>query len=284
MPIGSIGSIIRSFTITNSPPVSYPPASLGGIAGEIRAQIIDDPITNLIDGVARLTAGEVTNVLMLAAQRAAITRAGIRLPAGQPAQVFISVVNNPVQPGTPPTVLGTFRTSDATIFSWDVSVQKARTALFFSNPLASGVLPPELAGKALSTRTVGFLAQSLYPPGIIGTAPGPLLGLQELYSLIPVNVTNPLNGVCFTATNPPPSAPDPNLPNGITIFPGGFPLYRNGKLIGAIGVSGDGVDQDDLIAASGTIEFLPPIAIRADQIIFRGARLPYAKFPRNPSL
>ena len=44
---------------------------------------------------------------------------------------------------------------------------------------------------------------------------------------------------------------NPNLPNGITIFPGGFPLYRNGVLIGAIGVSGDGVDQDDIISASG---------------------------------
>ena len=282
--IGAIGSAVPPFAITNSPPVSYPTASLGGIVGEIRAPIIDDPITNLIDGVARLTAGEVTNILTLAAQRAAITRAGIRLPAGQPAQVFISVVNNPDNPNTPPAVLGTFRTSDATIFSWDVSVQKARTALFFSNPLAAGSLPPELIGKALSTRTVGFLAQSLYPPGIPGTAPGPLLGLQEQFSLIPVNVTNPLNGVYFTAANPPPTAPDPNLPNGITIFPGGFPLYRDGKLIGAIGVSGDGVDQDDLIAASGTIHFLPPIAIRADRIVFRGARLPYAKFPRNPSL
>jgi uncharacterized protein GlcG (DUF336 family) len=252
--------------------------------GEMRAPIIGDPITNLIDGVARLTASEVTNILTLAAQRAAITRAGIRLPAGQPAQVFISVVNNPNQPGTAPTVLGTFRTRDATVFSWDVSVQKARTALFFSNPLTAGALPPELIAKALSTRTIGFLAQSLYPPGIAGTAPGPLLGLQEQYSLIPVGVTNPLNGVYFASANPPPITSDPNLPDGITIFPGGFPLYRNGKLIGAIGVSGDGVDQDDLIAASGTVKFLPPDSIRADQIIFRDARLPYAKFPRNPSL
>ena len=102
--------------------------------------------------------------------------------------------------------------------------------------------------------------------------------------MIPVGVANPLNGVYFTAANPPPTAPDANLANGITIFPGGFPLYRNGNLIGAIGVSGDGVDQDDLIAASGTVNFPAPSAIRADQIIFRGARLPYAKFPRNPSL
>ena len=102
--------------------------------------------------------------------------------------------------------------------------------------------------------------------------------------MIPVGVTNPLNGVYFTVTNPPPTAVNPNLPNGITIFPGGFPLYRDGQLIGAIGVSGDGIDQDDLIAAAGTVNFLPPPAIRADQFKIRGARLPYAKFPRNPSL
>jgi len=44
------------------------------------------------------------------------------------------------------------------------------------------------------------------------------------------------------------------------------------------------VDQDDLIATSGTVNFLAPMAIRADQFIYSGMRLPYAKFPRNPSL
>jgi hypothetical protein len=141
-----------------------------------------------------------------------------------------------------------------------------------------------LQNKALSTRAIGFLAQSMYPPGIQRKPPGPLLGLQEYFSLLPTGVTNILDGVYFTASNPPLTAPDPNLPNGITIFPGGFPLYRNGVLIGAIGVSGDGVDQDDLIAASGTVNFLAPMEIRPDRIIYRGTRLPYAKFPRNPSL
>jgi uncharacterized protein GlcG (DUF336 family) len=270
MPLGSAGVEVPPYDITNSPPVSYPSLALNGVAGELRAPIIDDPLPNPIDGEARLTAAEVTSILGLAAQRAAITRAGIRLPRGQSALVFISVVNNPDSPGTPPTVLGTFRVGEATIFSWDVSVQKARTALFFSD-----------TNRAYSTRTVGFLAQNLYPPGINGTAPGPLLGLQEQFSLLPAGVTNVLNGVVLTA---PLATPGPNLPNGITIFPGGFPLYRNGKLIGAIGVSGDGVDQDDIIAASGTVNFLPSDAIRADRIIFRGIRLPYAKFPRNPSL
>jgi uncharacterized protein GlcG (DUF336 family) len=171
------------------------------------------------------------------------------------------------------------------MFSWDVAVQKARTALFFSSPLGAGLLPPELQNKALSTRAIGFLAEMNYPPGIQRKPPGPLLGFQEYFSLFPFGAaTNVLNGVYSPPVIPPLTAPDPNLPNGITIFPGGFPLYRNGVLIGAIGVSGDGVDQDDIIAASGTVNFLAPTEIRSDQIIYRGTRLPYAKFPRNPSL
>ena len=221
-------------------------------------------------GAARLTAPEVSNILATAANRCRTTRAGIRLPRGVAAQVFISVVNNPNANGVPPTVLGTFCTSpDTTRFSWDVAVQKARTAVFFS-----------ATNRAYSARTVGFLAQEFYPPGINGTQPGIFLGLQEKFSAFPANVTNPLNGALVTNA---PSV-NPNLPNGITIFPGGFPLYRNGALIGAVGVSGDGIDQDDLVAASGTVNLLALAGTTADNFIYRGARLPYAKFPRNPSL
>jgi hypothetical protein len=63
-----------------------------------------------------------------------------------------------------------------------------------------------------------------------------------------------------------------------------LPLYRNGVLVGAIGISGDGVDQDDIVAASGTHDFLAPTSIRSDQFFFRGTRLPYVKFPANPGL
>jgi uncharacterized protein GlcG (DUF336 family) len=224
-------------------------------------------------GTARLTATEVTNIIEAAANRARTTRAGIRLPRGRQAQVFITVVNHPNSDGVAPAVLGTFCTSpNATRFSWDVAVQKARTVLFFS-----------ATNRAYSTRTVGFLAQSLYPPGISGTQPGLFFGLQERFSIITpasITATNPVNGAVFTTE----TSVNPNLPNGITIFPGGFPLYRNGVLIGAIGVSGDGVDQDDIIGASGASLFPSPESIRADRTQYRGARLPYAKFPRNPAL
>ena len=261
------GSAANDFPIRGAPaPFPYQRATFGGVQGQIRQPIISDPLPGTINGRARLSAGEVASIINFAADRARTTRAGIRLPIGSQMQVFISVVNFPNQPGMTPTVLGTFRTGEATLFSWDVAVQKARTALAYSN---NG------NRLAMSTRTVGFLAQSHYPPGIDADNPGPFFGQQEIFSGLLGTAPN-------VTVNPNPQI-NPALPNGITIFPGGFPLYRNGQLIGAIGVSGDGVDQDDIVGASGTHDFLTPDAIRADQTVFRGARLPYAKFPRDPT-
>ncbi len=269
------GTNLPPYTLMASPtPYNYPMAMFGGETGELRQPVTNDTSTvPLPNGTARLTAAEVTNIITAAANRARTTRAGIRLPRGQAAEVFITVVNNPNSAGVPPTVLGTFRTSpDATLFGWDVAVQKARTAVFFSS-----------ANYAFSTRCVGFMGEEFYPPGIDGTEPGLYFGLQEEFSIVtptPVQATNPVNGAVFTTyTNV-----DGNLPNGITLFPGGFPLYRNGVLIGAVGVSGDGVDQDDIISASGDSLFLAPVPIRTDQYQYRGALLPFAKFPRNPGL
>ena len=56
-------------------------------------------------------------------------------------------------------------------------------------------------------------------------------------------------------------------------------------LIGGLGVSGDGVEQDDLVTFGGTRAapiFEPPAQIRADQRFVRGVRLPYLKFNRRP--
>ena len=250
----------------------YPVETFGGLQGEVRQPITNDPLPGTINGQARLNETEVRSIINYAADRARTTRAGIRLPIGTHMEVFITVVNNPNQSGVAPTVLGTFRTGEATMFSWDVAVQKARTALYYSNRDLLGL------GRniALSTRTVGFLAQSHYPPGIDADHAGPFFGQQEMFTCLSGTLANvkPITSGCSL---------DGNLPNGITIFPGGFPLYRNGVLIGAIGISGDGVDQDDIVGASGTHNFLAPDSIRADQFVFRGARLPYAKFPRDPN-
>jgi uncharacterized protein GlcG (DUF336 family) len=258
------GAAAPGFLVMGAPvPFAYPIATFGGVQGEIRQPIMGDPILTPIGTTPRLTAAEVASIIDFAAARARTTRAGIRLPIGVPMQVFITVSNFPNNPAIPPTCLGAFRTGEATLFSWDVAVQKGRTAVGFSNN-----------SLAMSTRTVGFLAQTKYPPGLDVQDRGPYFGLQEQFSGF--NRAALPNYVLDT------SGLDARFPNGITIFPGGFPLYRNGQLIGAIGISGDGVDQDDIVGASGTQPFLAPISIRADQFAYLGARLPYAKFPRDP--
>ncbi len=73
--------------------------------------------------------------------------------------------------------------------------------------------------------------------------------------------------------------------NGIVFFPGSTPLYLDldpTKLIGGFGVSGDGVDQDDVVTAGGQVGFEAPASIRVDQFPVAGVRLPFQKFNRNP--
>jgi hypothetical protein len=82
------------------------------------------------------------------------------------------------------------------------------------------------------------------------------------------------------------------LANGIQIFPGAVPIYRGDQLIGAIGVSGDGIDQDDMVAflgvaRSGLTGAAPqnaPTNRRSDQLVPSGARLRYVSCPQAPFL
>jgi uncharacterized protein GlcG (DUF336 family) len=62
---------------------------------------------------------------------------------------------------------------------------------------------------------------------------------------------------------------------GLIEFPGGMPLYRNGELVGGIGVSGDGVEQDENVAEAGAKGFEAPKSIRVDTVTNNG--VPYTK-------
>jgi uncharacterized protein GlcG (DUF336 family) len=83
------------------------------------------------------------------------------------------------------------------------------------------------------------------------------------------------------------------LGNGLQIFPGSVPIYRNGTLVGGVGVSGDGVDQDDMIAflglnnasqALGGAIGNAPADRRADALLPQGTRLRYVQCPQAPFL
>ncbi len=249
-------------------------------------------------GAGGLTIEDVTRIIGQAAAQASTTRAAIRLPIGTAARVTISVVD------TSGAILGIFRSVDAPVFGFDVSVQKARSAAFFSDPSAalsltqagldSYVAAAAADGLALdgsvafSTRAVGFLSQPVFPPG--GIAPfsnGPFskplgdwsvfnTGLQLDEYLTPPGASLFMASCAGTSL--------PGLSNGMTIFPGGFPLYKGGLLVGAIGISGDGIDQDDLIGFLGHAGFEAPANMRSDTVRVRGVALPYVVFPRHPNL
>ena len=290
------GAVDPMFPIRSAQPSQFTPAVVGGIAGEVDTRFFPFFASPTVTANS-LTAADVNTIISHAAQQANITRAAIRQPLGSNARVTVAVVD------TNGVVLGAFRQQDAPVFGFDVSVQKARTAAFYSSANAGAALRAagfgtyvdraaadglQLNGSvAFTDRAGGFLHRPFFPDGINNTAAGPFshelnewsvfnVGLQ--LDLIKVNLQTVLSGGFAPCTS------IPTLPNGIQIFPGSMPLYKNGVLVGAIGISGDGVDQDDLIAAAGGAGYAPPVAIRSDQVFVRGVRLPFLKFPRSPNL
>jgi uncharacterized protein GlcG (DUF336 family) len=298
--------------------------------------------TDSPSGAAPLTTAEVTSLLQNAFTIMSTARAQIRNPLNSPAQVTISVVDTN---GVP---LGIVRAPDAPMFGIDVSLQKARTANFFSNASAASDLtnntdpggygssvnraadirsfvaavqsflgvPTALTGQtAFSTRSVAGLARPLFPDGQVSGPPGPLSRPISEFSIFATGIqtalvdSNLMNAVAAVEGAPgapslatrcgftPDEVPGQNrVQNGFQIFAGGEPIYRNGVLVGAIGVSGDGTSQDDMIGflgingaatATGTIENAPA-AIRADQLIINQGggtnRVLYINCPVSPFL
>lgn len=301
---------------------------------------------------------EVREIIRQALATANRARAQIRRPLGSQARVSISVVD------TRGTILGIARTRDAPIFGLDASLQKARTAAFFSSseaadaltsvppaaylnqtvftPGTSDLRPPlrtvDIGGYvtaardflgsptaladgafAFSDRAGGNLSRPFYPDGIDGTPPGPFSKPAGRWSVFSVGLQLDLvynaviNHVAFVAgivpddvgrnctgvvgIDDPPNlfsqpAPLSQVANGIQIFPGSVPIYRGSQLVGGIGISGDGIDQDDMIGFLGLHlagEQLggfgnAPAEIRADQLTPMGVRLRFINCPQTPFL
>lgn len=209
-----------------------------------------------------LTLDQVHQIIQNTIATGNLTRAAIRLPPGVRARFVIAVAD------LNGSLLALYRMPDATVFSVDVAVAKSRNVIYFSGTPNPSDLPGVPQGTAVTNRTIDFGGQPLFPEGIDGTQPGPF------FPLFLKDLANP----CTQG-----SQPKNANQNGIVFFPGSVPLYLNGKLVGGLGVSGDGVDQDDYAAAGGAVGFEAPLNIRADNIFIRSVRLPYQKFPRNPT-
>jgi uncharacterized protein GlcG (DUF336 family) len=295
IPFGSLPGIATS-PILGAQPSQFTPAMVGGIAGEVDTRFFPFIASPTVTANS-LTAADVGTIIAHGAQQANITRAAIRQPLGSNARVSIAVVD------TNGVVLGLFRTSDAPVFGFDVSVQKARTAAFMSRANAGALLTGagfgpyvsraaadnvQLGGSvALSDRAIGFLHRPFFPDGINNTAAGPFSTPIDQWSVFNLGLQSDLIKTSLQTILAGGSAPCsslPNLSNGLQIFAGSIPLYKNGELVGAIGISGDGIDQDDLIAAAAAAGYAPASSIRSDQFFVRSVRLPFVKFPRSPNL
>ncbi len=224
-----------------------------------------DLITPAAGPLGGLSAAEVTQILDNAEATANTTRAAIRLPLGSKARMVIAVAD------LDGTIIGLRRMQDSTVFSIDVAASKARNMVYFNSAVRTAAdLNGVPLGTAVTNRTISFGAQPLYPPGIDGSSAGPFFNLYTM------DLANPCTqGFQGGAAN--------SNKSGIVFFPGSAGLFRNGALVGGLGVSGDGVDQDDYVTSGGTKGFEAPANIRADQIMDQGVRLPYFKFPRNPT-
>jgi uncharacterized protein GlcG (DUF336 family) len=240
----------------------------------------------------------VTNIIDNGIAQAEVTRAAIRLPLNTNTEMTFAVTD------LDGNIVGLYRMPDATVFSIDVAVAKARNVAYYANPAE---LQPEdnpgiPVGTAITNRTIRYLADPNFPEGINGTPPGP-------YSILNDGGVNPTNGLQVGAPLPASAFtsvmghdvfnPETNFhqtgdlanQNGIIFFPGSAPLYLDtpdgatGELIGGFGVSGDGVNQDDVVTAAGAMQNGVPQSIpRADQTFVRGVRLPYQNFDRNPDI
>jgi uncharacterized protein (TIGR03437 family) len=286
------GAVVAPFSIRPQQASTFSPLTLGGVPGRVDSRFFP------FRASAQLTASEINTIITQAAQQAYRTRAAIRRPLGSPAEVNISVVD------LNGNVLGLFSTIDAPIFGFDVCVQKARSALFFSSATAGARLRTAGFGRyvdaaatdgvrldgsiAFSDRGVGFLTRPFFPDGIEDTLNGPFSRPYSEWSPfnngLQIDLVAPrLVALLSTGTNGACTA-IPALPNGIQIFAGSVPLYKNGVMVGAVGISGDGIDQDDIIASTGSVGFEAPPNLRSDQFFVRGIRLPFVKFPRHPNL
>lgn len=235
---------------------------------------------------------EVQQIIEKAIDAAQEVRAAVRLPISSQTRMVFAITDLDGE------VVGLYRMQDATVFSLDVAVAKARNVRYLSD--ATAIQPADMVdgldpGVAVTNRTVRFLAEPRFPNGVDGSEPPQFSTLRNpsVDSDTAENSGMPAAAAQFDSvlgydafhvgTNFRDSTTPLEHQNGVVFFPGSTPLYRDGELIGGFGVSGDGVDQDDVVTFLAAGDFLPGVGTtRADQVTVDGVRLPYMKFLRNP--
>lgn len=301
------------------------PDSHAALAGTSDAYWLVPPRSSL--SATAFAAAEVESVLEACKAAALATESGLRLPGGSPTRVVAAVVDLDgvvlgllrmddaalfgVEAATAKARAAAYYSNPLAQDSGDVpgpnpGLHPLRN-VFASDPAALAILLDPAQGIAVSTRTLAFLSHPYFPPGVVTpTSPyafpppgtvGQIDPSDPAFEGGPLYVLALENRKPFRfaqlafapAINDNPTPPN-DTQNGLVLAPGGFPLYRDGALIGALGVAGDAPAQDERAAYLGILQaqqslgftLMPPPEIRAEQFDYAGIALPYAKLPQNP--
>ena len=239
----------------------------GGIVGSLTSAPPPPPVPGL-------TPADVTALVQTAAQ------------AADPNTMVIAVVDRSGnilgvyrKPSAPALATGNF---SAQVDVNELAVSLARTGAFFSNDQAP-----------LSSRTVRFISGIHFPPGIVNSSNAPLYGIENT------------NRGCTLSTNfiagesVPPARSisgataglgiatgkvDVNDSDQTAVNPGGVPLFRNGTLVGGIGVAGAAPDVAEFAAyAAATSNGFGPTPAPPGVVFIGGVALPFVNQTTPPA-
>jgi len=287
-PKNLVDQVNKSFSVGTGNPNSGSnrPVNAGGATLLTGSPAPDGWLVTPHAGVG-ITGTQVQQIINQGIIEANKTRAQIR-PLGFTTRMVFGVSDSAGE------VVGLYRMPDAPVFSINVAVTKARNTAYYNDPaqlLAVDQLPGLEKGVAFTARTMRYLALPRFPEGVNTAPPGVWSILNDpgvsrdtaLNTGAPRPISSFTSVLGFDAFHP-----NTNFhkfganSSGIVFFPGSSGVYTSGTIVGGFGVSGDGVDQDDVVTFGGIRGFAAPSAIQADQYFFRGVRLPYFKFNRNP--
>src|SRR4051794_27059395 len=183
------------------------------------------------------------------------------------------------KPDSPANYLGNFGNQ---VDVNDLAVGLARTASFFSNNQAP-----------LSSRTVRYISGVHFPPGIRYTPVAALYGIEN------TNRGCPLNADFIPGQEVPPARSldgsqvglgiqtgkaDLNDSNPDAVNPGGVPLFKNGAVVGGVGVSGVPPDVAEYAAFSGAVGAgFGPTPAPPGVVIIDGIALPFVNQTTAPA-
>lgn len=315
-------------------PTLYPGTTFqSSVFTDGNGNILYAPTNGLVPAGQAITAAEAQGLMTSTLNIAYETRAGIRIPTNSFAQITATIVdldgNVLAQARTPDApVFGADvsrqKARSAVFFSRTDAAAKinAITATASTVPgtfadyitRSQSLIEPTVFsdGIAWSLVGIGDVSRPFYPDGIDGNPPGSLsisIDRWSLFStglqldLVKQDFVNALTGVpvsAFGCANsngqglPPVSGGKTQLANGLQIFSGAFPIYRGSTLVGAIGISGDGIQQDSMVSFLGLQDFTDtsagtpithaPAAIRSDNLAPDGINLRYTNCPAAPFL